>query len=164
MSKRSCDTCTALNKHGKRCTRVTCIYGPKCWQHTQLQDHLEVKQSSIAAAGKGLFAKKEFKKDAIIAPYGGKVLSKAELDRKYPGDKLAPYALQAGKNKFIDAKRTNSGVARYANDCRTANSKAKQCKGNNARLTGKNLKASKKIKNGSEIFAGYGPSYWRAAR
>ena len=74
--------------------------------------------------------------------------------------------LQVNKNKFIDAKKTSSSAGRYANDCRTKNVRKGNCRGNNAKLSydnrneRANLKASKAIHMGDEIFVGYSRGYW----
>jgi SET domain-containing protein len=121
----------------------------------------------VPHGGQGLYAKKEFKAGQKIAEYSGKKLTAAQVDKKYPGDTLAPYVYKASANNYIDAKKTNSGLARYANDCRPQNRASKHCAGNNARLRpapgGKaSLKAIKKIRPGQEIYTSYGPTYWRA--
>jgi SET domain-containing protein len=69
----------------------------------------------------------------------------------------------------MDAASTQTGLARYANDCRSANKRAGQCKGNNSKFdmtttrAGKTtiwLRATKNIKAGSEILISYGRKYW----
>ena len=68
----------------------------------------------------------------------------------------------------MDAASTQSGLARYANDCRVANIREGDCKGNNSRFVkvtraGKTtvwLRATKNIKAGSEILISYGRKYW----
>src|ERR1700682_5172353 len=78
------------------------------------------------------------------------------------------YLLQLAKNKIIDSENNlEPGYGRFVNDCTVACRKAGYCKGNNAKFSvnqRKNiglLKASKPIKNNSEIFVNYSKGYWR---
>lgn len=170
MGEKACGQCTAITKKGTRCKLNTCVIGPKCWMHTLSENNLKVKQSHIKEAGKGLYAQKGrsknndivFKKDSVIGEYSGKILTLDEVN-KMPVNKRT-YILQHGKNRFIDAVKTNSGPARYANDCRASNKAKGECSGNNAKFIKSqnkmNLKATKNIKNSDEIFVSYGPTYW----
>lgn len=175
QSLRLCSQCKAMKNDGRhRCSRRTCKYGPLCWQHTQTRQGLEVKKSHIPGAGLGLFAKKEIPARQKIATYGGEILTQRQLDQRYPGrNTLAQYALETGENthKFVDARATNSGVARYANDCRPANQAAGHCTGNNATLAQRAtprrprvrpvLQAGRRaIPKGKEITTSYGAEYW----
>lgn len=176
MSERTCDQCTAKSdKTGQRCKRRTCK-SDLCWQHLRTKEDLMIKPSHIRGAGDGLYATTGkyktrgfdgFKKGETIAQYKGRLLTKQQLDRKYPGDTLAPYAVQVTRNTFMDAPKSNMGAARFANACRTANKRKKECKGNNAKLVANaraksvKLKAVKKIKPGEEIYTSYGRQYWR---
>jgi len=143
-----------------------------CWQHTQIKQGVSVETSTIKNAGQGLYALKDFKEGQTIAPYKGEVMTKKQLDARYPGDTLAPYAVQIGNTRrYIDARKTNSGVARYSNDARNP-------KKNNAKLdkNGKRvvIKATKPIKPTSmripgkskrkkakEVFTDYSGNYWK---
>jgi uncharacterized protein len=162
--------CKAININGERCKVNTQTTYPFCWRHTVSQKDLRVKKSKIKDAGKGLFARdkqkkdsssKIFEKDENIEEYTGKLLSKKKLDEKY-GDDLAPYAVMAKKDLFIDAIKKKSSVARYANDCHNS---GKKC---NARFSVSHrnqktkvfIKADKKIKHGEEILVSYGDEYW----
>ena len=164
--------CRGRTEGGAVCTRNTLVTHPYCWQHEIKEENLRVKPSAISGAGKGLFAQDKirpkpednskivFHKGDKIAAYGGEILNKAELDRRYPGDTMAQYVLQVNKNKYIDARNTKAGVARYANDPRgsgkTANAKLKAAP---AADKGK-LEASRNIHENEEILTSYGPEYW----
>lgn len=162
MSIRVCDRCTATRKAGGRCTRRTCKVGPLCWQHTRLVSGLSVKPSSIPGAGNGLFAFRDFRPSSTVTRYSGEALTAAQVEARYPGNTLAPYVLKVGRDRFVDGRATNSGPARYVNDCRRADRDAGHCPGNNAKLsrTGTVKFASRPIPSGSEIFAPYGRQYW----
>jgi len=175
MGERACDQCTAITKKGTRCKLTTCVIGPKCWIHTLAEDKLKVKKSHIKEAGKGLYAQKGrskkdkstvFKKGSTIAEYTGEILTRDQVNRM-PVNQRA-YILQHNNNRYIDAVKTNSGPARYANDCRASNKAKGECTGNNSKFTQSrhkmNLKATKNIKNTDEIFVSYGSSYWSKER
>lgn len=170
MAEKGCSQCTAVTK-GRRCKRKSCKTGPFCWQHTQLRLKLSVKKSTVAAAGLGLFVHNPkdpqavvFKEGDVVIDYTGQRMTKSELDRKYPGDTDAPYAMENDiEGYFVDAVKTNSGVARYANDCSPAG--IERC---NASLSGYHKEgvfklaiiANKDLKHGVEIFVSYGSEYW----
>ena len=166
MSVRGCNRCVAKSKSGQQCTRSTCKYGPKCWQHTQLQDGLEVKKSAIPQAGMGLYAKKPIPKDHTVAPYTGEQLTKQQVDSRYPGNTLGAYTVKVNRSTYVDARKTNSGVARYANACRAPDQRAGHCDGKNAKLAragpkSAELQATRPIPKGHEVYAGYGREYWQ---
>ena len=175
MTERACAQCVASNNVGRtQCKRKTCKYGPKCWQHTNVQDGLLVGKSQLPNAGNGLYTLKKRKKGEDIAEYKGKVMTKQQLDRKYPGNTQAKYAIKfkggrsGKKNMYIDAAKTNCGVARYANEANIA-------RANNTELVQKGrkvvLEAKKDIKpkrrrvggkekKATELFTAYGDKYW----
>ena len=171
-TKRECDTCSATSaKTGTRCKRRTCATHPYCWQHTQSIQKLKVKDSQVA--GKGLYAAKlskenkkkkkmwrgkvvVFKKTEKVVKYGGKLYTKEQFNRKYPGDYTVPYALELKGKKYLDARSTKAGVGRYANDCKGTRLPC------NARLSENGfIVATKNIYEGDEILVPYGRDYWK---
>lgn len=166
MSVRTCDRCTAPRKAGGRCTRRTCKVGPMCWQHTRLLAGLAVKKSGLPGAGDGLYAHRAFPARSFVSKYTGERLTPAEVNARYPGDAVAPYVLQVGRNRFVDARATNSGPARYANDCRAPDRRARRCQGNNTqfRRNGDLATMSRPVRAGDELFVSYGREYWRQPR
>ena len=154
---KSCARCTHSKNNGIKCKRNTCIYGPKCWQHT---NNLLIKKSTIPNAGKGLFSKTTIKKDTIITQYTGELLTAKQFTTRYQTPTHAKYVFKINFNHFIDAICSNSGVGRYANT-KTVRSQ------NNATFTinyktkppTANIKATKTIPPNTEIFVHYGPSY-----
>ena len=159
MSRRECTRCHAHIANGpRRCSRRTCIYPRYCWQHTQKLDGLKLAPSTLPNTGLGLFATKDFARNELIGPYTG-TISTVPIN--------GPYVLEVHRRKFIDAKSTQSCITRYANDCRTVNKRAGQCRGNNSQFRptrdrqGANLKADRLIRAGQEIFVGYSRDYWR---
>jgi SET domain-containing protein len=173
--------CRALSSSGDRCKRRTVKYGPNCWQHTKILDGVEVKKSKIKLPnGKrmmGLFAMRSFKPKQAIVEYTGEKLSQNDLDTRYPGDTIASYTVKRTDTSYIDARKTNSGVARYSNDCENVanpNIQKKKCNADMALVkiprSGKRarrgvvLRAITKIKKGDEILNSYGDQYWDHGR
>ena len=85
---KSCARCTHSKNNGIKCKRNTCIYGPKCWQHT---NNLLIKKSTIPNAGKGLFSKTTIKKDTIITQYTGELLTAKQFTTRYQTPTHAKY-------------------------------------------------------------------------
>ena len=151
-----CKQCSANTKQGIRCKKTTCKYLPTCYIHTKSKYHLAIRPSTIPNAGDGLFALKDFKKGEFISDYIGEELTQQNKDNRYGNTQqdIAPYAIKVSKNKIIDCACTRS-IGSYAN----------HKKGNiNASISvymGKaEIKASKNIKDGQEIFISYGRDYW----
>lgn len=153
-------TCAGNSKNGNRCKRKVTLGLPYCFQHRKSVQSLTTKESQIPNAGKGLFVNSKdhepneivFRNGDKIVNYDGEVLPEREIDNRY-GDYTAPYALQLPNDRFIDAALVR-GLGSHANSKATLS----QC---NAKLTYNNqgvgfLKATKNIRNGSEIFVYYG--------
>lgn len=148
--------CNSKTKTGAQCKKYT-LKGPKCWLHAVRELNLRVKKSGIPNAGMGLFAgPKPFQKNQKIDRYVGKhLLDSGQVDRS-----KSAYILQLSKDEWIDAGRTNSCFARYANAPKGTKKLA------NAKLRGYHqkhegtLKASIKILPGREILTAYGKGYW----
>ena len=141
MSTRNCNQCIAITKTGEQCSKKTCksVY---CWIHLKQHQSLRIKKSIIPSAGDGLFTLKESKEEAS----GVYVL-------KVPG-------------VYINAYKTDEpGLGRWINQCRTADQRARLCN-NNSRFSWDNrnkianIKATRIIHPGDEVFLNYGPAYW----
>jgi hypothetical protein len=161
MSVRSVDRCEGQTGAGVRCKRRV-ANTQYCYQHLDKTKGLKVKDSHIPGGGKGLYATKNFEQGDVITPYGGRLVH--SRDRDYGGD----YVLQLSARKFLNAERTNSGVGRFANDCRPANVRAGHCVGNNAQFENDphnsnngDVIATTNIRKGQEVFADYTEAYWR---
>lgn len=139
------------------CRRKVAIGLPLCWQHSRLEYGVKVAPSTIKGGGKGLFATKEFEKGKRICPYGGRLLTRAELDRLYPGKHLAPYAENVSKEYVRDAACVR-GIGSMANGVpRKKESNAETYVSTNRAPW---LRATKRIKEGEEILNHYGPEYF----
>lgn len=151
--------CEGHNKDGHQCRRNTVIGTPYCFTHIKSKLHLQIKQSNIPNAGKGLFAYRKdninqpvFKKGDILAHYDGEEITRNQLIERY-GNHTAPYAVKKNNNLYIDAAGKR-GVASIANTSRNTNLKP------NVELTAKlNLKAKKNIYSGDEILISYDKGY-----
>ena len=167
MSIKVCGQCIAHTLSGSRCKRTTCR-SQYCFQHLAKEKGVKIAESKIrllqpdgtlGKTGLGLFATKDFAKNRPIVPYEGEVF---HMD---PGHDSG-YVLQVARDRWIDARRTNS-IGRYSNSCRRVNQRRGECSGNNGKFTRHqpwpNLTASKKIKKGQEIVSSYGRTYFNGS-
>ncbi len=128
-----------------------------------LERMIEVKRSGLPDAGQGLFAKTFIPKGMLIVEYKGKITTWKDVKHD---DGSNGYIYYVTRNHVIDARRTKSALARYANDARGIG----RVKGllNNAEYAevgGKvYIKSTKDIAKGQEIFVAYGKEYWDAIR
>jgi SET domain len=162
--------CEGITKNGSRCKRKCIIGFEYCPAHMKNELNLKTGNSNIQNAGKGLFviANKDdteemkhgeqpiFRKDDKICEYNGDRLTLEELNEQY-GNYTAPYAVALTKNEVIDAggKRgvgslINSGRNSYPNNCKfSVDTRGKKV----------NVKATRNIYDGNELFIPYGNAY-----
>jgi hypothetical protein len=147
--------CEGLDRDGSQCERYT-EHGIYCSQHLKSIDNLKIRRSTIPEAGLGLFTTIDRERGTNICTYAGRIIIDLENTSTVEG----PYVLQVGKNNpqvYIDAARTNSCYGRYAN---SGGSRRNNCQLIYDRINRKAwLRATKKIKAGSELFTAYGRSY-----
>ena len=161
MSVLQCVRCKADTKNGSRCKRTTCMIKDYCWQHLMGNERMAVRPSHIPNAGRGLFVFKEIKPNMTLLQYTGDEITAEQLRGRYAHSD-GRYVVQIDANHFIDARSTQSSVARYANTCRQQSKQEGYCTGNNARLAVDAsrkrvaLKATRNIHAGDEIFVAYG--------
>ncbi len=128
-----------------------------------LEKKVEVKESVLPGAGKGLFEKEFIPKGSRIVEYKGEITTWKEVDHE-DGDN--GYIYYVKRNHVIDALRTPKELARYANDARGI----ARVKGvsNNAEYMEEGIKvyitSVKDIPAGAEILVTYGKEYWDAIR
>ena len=147
--------CTADNKQSAQCGCKT-AKGQHCHIHMRLLDGLRVTESTVAHAGNGLFAARDFAPGEHLADYTGD-----ELIIRRDGDG-GPYCLALTKRRAIDAAATNTGYGRWANDPRGGDGGPNaEFVPNHARGTAR-LRATARVRKGEEIFVSYGPQYWAA--
>ena len=124
---------------------------------------LYVDSSTIPNSGKGLFAKRDFKKGEFICKFTGEIIDSDELYKRDIGGPRSHYFIDMG-NKTLDVYKSK-GLARYANDAEGL-TKIKGKKNNSSIYMDDDEKyvyiaATKNIKAGEEIFVSYGKDYWK---
>lgn len=127
---------------------------------TFLDEHLQVKTSTLPGCGNGLFTKIFIPKGTIVTEYKGKITTWKDADHD-DGNNL--YIYYVSRNHVIDASNKKDDFAHFANDARGF----KKVKGlnNNAHYIIDSKKrvfveAIKDIGAGEEIFVAYGKEYW----
>jgi SET domain-containing protein len=124
-----------------------------------LERQLVTRRSALKNAGKGLFTTKDIRKGTRIVEYKGKIRTWKEIKEQ---DGFNGYVFYIKRDHVIDAKKTKTALARYANDARGL-SRADGMR-NNAKYEEDGLRvfitATKDIPAGSEILVGYGKEYW----
>ncbi len=161
---RDCVRCSAETRRGTRCKNTTCMYSEFCRAHTIQLFNLVLRNSTIPDSGKGLVTTVAIPPKTRIAKYTGDIKTIEEYRADPSG-----YAVNIPRGRVVDARSTQSGIARYANHCRTINKRRGECNGNNAKfsvstrggITSIWLVSTKRIPAGSEIFVSYGSGYWR---
>ncbi len=103
----------AFRNNGLRCQRQTTLSHPYCAIHTREVYGVEIRASQIKAAGLGLWATRDIPKGQVLFNYEGERLTQAEYDERYEDDTLGVYGIGLTKKIVIDARRTDSGIARY---------------------------------------------------
>jgi len=165
---RECARCNSQTSGGRRCKRTSCKWGPKCWSHSRRDLGLTIKKSKIPGAGLGLFALRDFGPNELIGVYNGKLVSNAVANKDDTG-----YAVEYTKKKQMEGAGTQTGLARYANNCPRAQRLAGRCPGDQNSYFAVDTKAKKvrlrvhkkgEIKKGQEILASYGAEYWKDSR
>jgi len=143
-------------------TLLVKLLGGKDTTMALLEKQLEVKESTIPGAGKGLFTTKVIAKGTRIIEYKGRVRRWEEVqycDTNY-------YIFYVSEDHVIDCGRYNKSLARYINDAKGLQ-KVKGIR-NNAEFVVDSLRvfveAKESIAAGAEIFAGYGKEYWDVIR
>jgi hypothetical protein len=182
-----CLRCECISpKTGRPCRRRVCT-GNVCWQHAKSHFGLRVKRvpprtyfdrdgKPVSGLGKGLYAAVRMRKGCIIGKFQGDMLSLEQLEKIYPGDTVARYAVTTSKDGgaeyAYDVRDTSCNLVRYANDARGLHRRTRrgklakvQC---NAKIVEPEhdggpplLQATRNIAAGDEIFVPYGSEYWR---
>jgi SET domain-containing protein len=128
-----------------------------------LEKKVEVRESGLPGAGKGLFAKALIPSGTRIVEYKGKITTWKEVD---DNDGNNGYIYYVKRDHVIDAAGHPKALARYANDARGL----QRVKGisNNAEYVEDGLRvyieSRKDIQPGQEILVEYGKEYWDVIR
>ncbi len=126
---------------------------------------LEVKTSQLPNSGKGLFTKKDIKKDTLIIEYKGEIIDWKEYEKRVERDEDG-YLFFINKKRCIDAFNTPQHKARYANDA-AGIGRVKGLRNNSVYKIIDNkcyIVATRNIKAGEEIFVSYTKEYWDCIR
>lgn len=127
-----------------------------------LEKELEVKESNIPGAGKGLFTTIFIAKGARIVEYKGRIRTWKEVENEDENY----YIFYVTEDRIIDASKYRKSPARFINDAKGL----KKIKGlnNNAQFVVDGLRvfveAIKDIPSGAEILLSYGKEYWQVIR
>lgn len=127
-----------------------------------LEKHLFVDESTIPGAGKGLFTKIAIEKGTRIAEYKGRRTTWKEVKH----DSTNYYIYTINRNNVIDAQKTLSALARYANDAKGF-TRIKGITNNSVYVNEGNrafLESVKDIPAGAEIFVDYTQDYWKVMK
>lgn len=169
-----CLRCTATCLNGQRCKRRMCVGLDVCWHHLAKNYNLRIMPSDIDAGMDGLFCwnpdnpgeivfgptrTARYKPDAAgaypnprrnIIEYKGEILTLDQLNHHY-GDRQAPYAALIN-NQIVDA-----ACQRYVGGLANGSGNGVP---NNARFSGRFIKATNNIRHGNEIIISYHAGYW----
>ncbi len=129
-----------------------------------LDEFLEVKESQIPGAGKGLYTKTDIQKGQRITEYKGTVKTWKQV--KADVEDHIGYVFWFNNQYVIDAWQTKKGVAHYANDAKGL-TKVPGLVNNSEYETEKGrcyIAATRLIPAGSEILVDYGREYWSVIR
>lgn len=127
-----------------------------------LEKQLYIKASTIPGAGKGLFTKEAIAKGTRIVEYKGR----KTVWKEVKDDATNFYIYTVNRNHVIDARRTLSALARYANDAKGLT----RVKGlsNNCVYVNDGYRAFiesvKDIPAGAEILVDYTKEYWEVLK
>ena len=155
-----CSRCQAATKSGSRCKLKTCRQFPYCWIHLKSKENLQVKDSKIAGAGKGLFyvGTKPLAAKKKVTDYSAKQISKT-------ANKDSDYVLEVGKARYLDSEEKQNFVGRYINsnkgtgkppNVRFSTGTQVYDKANRKTVP---IYSTKKLKNGDELLMNYGRSF-----
>ena len=123
-----------------------------------LEKYLFIKESTIPGAGNGLFTKIDIPKGTRVVEYKGRRTVWKEV--KNDADNYYIYTIN--RNNVIDARRTLSALARYANDAKGL-TRVKGITNNGIYVnegTRAYLETTKNVPAGGEILVDYTKPYW----
>ena len=120
---------------------------------------IEVKQSKIKGAGKGVFALRDIKKGEVLNFYKGKKITEEQYERMKKDSDYAFSVTCKGKEILYDAQKVKDGNwTRYMNHARGRG------KGENVEPYYYGCKVwfrtIRPIKKGTELLFDYGDEYW----
>lgn len=167
------------------CSRRVCVALPYCAQHLATVLGVRVGPSEVLPGTDGLYVTRAVRAGAMLAPYGGEVLTTAEIGRRYGvGPRaLAPYTMQrvdAACERYVGAMangafgavpraRANARAQATARAYAAASPRPRGATHAGYRLTRANLGikfwlvASRDLRAGEEVVLDYGRDGYAAA-
>jgi len=154
--------CSANNNKGGQCGQRTAV-AHLCWNHLRRDLGLRVQPSSVAGAGRGLFAARDLPADHRVPYTGDRIALRGD-------DKGGTYVLETRRGEGIDAARRNSGLGRWVNDPRGAIDEQGRPRVANCEFAmhtprgGQRVAAVRTLRSvqrGEELLVRYGNDYWR---
>jgi hypothetical protein len=161
---KACDAINSSTKHGFCRRRVT--HGDLCWKHAEEWRGLRIKPSKHKGGGRGLFATENFPKHKIVSYFKGPTLTANQVEH-LPQKEQAFCVPRGDTGYYIDAFKTDSCMARYANEARKKKNinaelvDAPPRPYSKKKLPRPALESEKPIKSGKEIETDYGPAIER---
>mgnify|MGYP000269914698 CR=1 FL=1 len=145
--------CAADTKAKVQCKAMT-RHGEYCWVHLAQLRGVRIKASTSPAAGKALYAARDFKKGDVVARYTG------DLVPTHGDHGGSAYVLELSEVASIDAARTDTAEGRMVNDAR-GSGRRNNCRFscNQAAKTAV-LRATRGVRKGEELFVAYGRAFW----
>ena len=151
--------CQAMNQNNRRCRNKTAQVYPYCWIHLKSLDKLQIKQSRIQGAGKGLFyvGKTPVPPDRTITQYSSERITRE-------GNPNSDYVLQISRNQFLDSDNKLNYAGRYINDSRNGQNNVRFGNGYNIREVNNRfvvpVRTTRRILPNTELLTSYGRRYW----
>ena len=169
----TCAQCTYIKANGQQCNNRVCYGSPWCWVHNRMVYGIKSRPSTIAGAGKGLFATKPFQTNDWICPMICEPITDACLQLRYPGDITAPYADTDVDEGIITDCACSRGIGSQANGKFRQDGFVSHARYHNALTVYRNelgippgiwLQARRAIAANAEIFLWYGDNADNAYR
>src|ERR1700756_5119631 len=137
------------------------IHAPYCRFHLRSVLKLDVDNSTIPGAGRGLFSLVDRPVGFPLVDYMGELISAEETERRYPLNSSGTYCLKISNSFFIDSalSRGIGALINHPGKGMKPNVKFVVC----TRKRSARLETIEKVKAGDEIFVSYGDDYWKDA-
>lgn len=185
-----CRTCEATVEDGatgrrRSCARRVCVALPYCAQHLVTVLGVRVAPSEVLPGTHGLYVTRDVRAGTMLAPYGGEVLTVAQIGQRYGvGPRaLAPYTMQrvdAACERYVGAMangafgavpraRANARAQATARAYAATSPRPRGAKHAGYRLTRGNLGikfwlvATRDLRAGEEVVLDYGRDGYAAA-
>ncbi|CAH6420208.1 Hypothetical protein UVM_LOCUS79 [uncultured virus] len=116
-------------------------------------------KSTIAGAGRGLFAERDYERGELVTFYDGRVLTNGQSSRS---DSV--YLLEYNATYVIDGESGYRGLGRHINSPAGTGRRTNVEFVKDARRMRCLVQSKRRIRKGEEFLVAYGPSYWAAQR